>query len=397
MGWLRRRKKSVSDNRKNLVHYKHTKPGGLGRIQKWSLYIGLQFFVSIILIISVFVVYKQLQYALKKDLGFEKENILFIADSAIPGRKDVLKNEMQKVPGVESVSASFGLPALETTRNGYKPEGEEKWMMYNALYVDDDFLDTYKLQIKEGRSFFEDSRSDNDFIINETLARELNWNHPVGKKIYRDGMHEVIGVVKDFHTASIYFKIPPLIISKQYKNDFYALSIRISGENIQQTIGELKKTWETIVPDKEFSWSFLDSRYQTLYNRVTRLGKILAVFTIISILISLLGLTGIVLIISQSFIKEIGIRKVNGARLRDILSLLNGKFAIWIGVAYVVACPVSFYLMRLWLQNFAYKTAISWWVFLASGFLALLVAGITVSIQGWRIAGRNVVDALRYE
>ncbi len=370
----------------------------MNRRASLSLVAGFQFLISIVLITSIFVVYKQQRYALNKDLGFNRENVMFVISSSIPAKKDVLIDEFKKINGVENISASFGLPGLESTRNGYRPEGQDEWRMFNALFVDDEFFETYNLQLADGRSFRKGKEADADsYIINQTLARQLNWDKPVGKSLFRDGRHEIIGVVRDFHLASIYEKIPPLIISKAHSEEFYALSLKISTDNIQHTIVGLKKSWESIVPNEVFSFAFLDEKYQNLYAEVKRLGTILLIFTVLAITISLLGLFGITLLTINSYTKEIGIRKVNGAKSKQIILMLNQDFLKWVLIAFVIGCPIAWYGMNRWLENFAYKTQLSWWIFVLAGAIAVVIALVTVSWQSWRAASRNPVEALRYE
>ena len=371
---------------------------GLRRKNSLTLVAGFQFLISIVLISSLFVVYKQLKYALNKDLGFTKENVIFMTNSSIAQKKDVLIQEFGKINGVRDISASFGIPGLESTRNGYLPEGEDKWQLFNAMYVDDKFFETYDIELAEGRTFLGGKDSDKGkYVINETLAKELNWTNPLGKSLFRNDNHEIIGVVKDFHLASIYEKIPPLIISKEFSDEFYALSIKLSPQDIQGTIAGLEKTWKTILPNEVFSFSFFDETYQRIYDRIVKLGNLLLIFTLIAISISLLGLFGVTLLLVNSYKKEIGVRKVNGAKISEILIMLNKNFVMWVVIAFILACPITWFTMTKWLEAFAYKIDISWWILAPAGAITLAIALLTVSLQSWKAANRNPVEALRYE
>ena len=249
-----------------------------------------------------------------------------------------------------------------------------------------------------GRNFRAGKDIDNkSFIINETLAKQLGWENPLGKTIFRDSDHEIIGVVKDFQVSSIYMKIPPLIISKEWQSNFYTLSIAVSPDNISQTLKQIEGIWNKVIPNTPFNYFFLDERLGTLYADVQQTVKILFIFTGISILISVLGLFGITFLLLNSRVKEIGIRKVNGAKISEILTMLNKDFVKWVAIAFVIATPIAYYAMHKWLENFAYKTELSWWIFALAGMLALGIALLTVSWQSWRAATRNPVEALRYE
>jgi putative ABC transport system permease protein len=344
------------------------------------------------------IVYKQLNFALHKDLGFKAENIINVMNGEIGKKGETLIAELKKLPGVINASSSFGIPGLETTQNGYKPEGSDQWQMYNALHVDDQFFNTFQIKLLSGRNFREGKDIDNkSFIINETMAKQLGWENAVGKSIFRDENHEIIGVVKDFQVSSIYMKIPPLIISKEWQSNFYTLSIAVSPDNISQTLKQIEGIWNKIIPNTPFNYFFLDARLGTLYADVQQTVNILLIFTGISILISVLGLFGITFLLLNSRVKEIGIRKVNGARIAEILILLNLAFVKWVAISFIIATPIAWFSMHKWLESFAYKTDLSWWIFALSGVLALGIALFTVSWQSWKAATRNPVEALRYE
>lgn len=359
---------------------------------------AFQFCITIGLISSMLIVYKQLNYALHKDLGFKTENIINISNGSIGVKQKMLIEEIKKLPGVINASASFGIPGLEATANGYLPEGFEKPQMFNALYVDDNFFDTFELELLEGRNFREGENSDiKEFIVNETLAKHLNWKNAVGKTLNRDGVHEIIGVVKDFHVGLIYSKIPPLIISKRGAKGFYSLSIALKPGETQQTIEQIKNLWNKMMPGAPFNYWFMNTKFQSLYADTKQTAIILSLFTSISILISILGLFGITFLLMNSKVKEIGIRKVNGATIAEIMTMFNISFVKWVVVSFVIATPIAYYSMNKWLESFAYKTALSWWIFALAGLISLLIVLLTVSGLTYRAARRNPVEALRYE
>jgi putative ABC transport system permease protein len=344
------------------------------------------------------IVYKQLHFALNKDLGFSSQNIINISHGSISGKGQILIDEFKKIPGVLNASSSFGIPGLESTRNGYRPEGTDQWHMFHALHIDKNFFDTYQIQIIKGRNFNEVQYSKNKpCLINETLAKKMNWDNPVGKYLFRDANYEIIGVVKDFHVSSMFYKIPPLVISQEYQEIFYTLSVSIRSDNLPNTLKVIEKKWTEINPNIPFTYSFLDDLFGRLYRDVQKTGKLLLIFTGISILVSMLGLFGITFLMLNTKIKEIGIRKINGAKISNIVTMLNSSFIKWVFIAFIIASPISWYVMQKWLDNFAYKTEISWWVFALAGMIALGISVITVSWQSWRAATRNPVEALRNE
>ena len=368
------------------------------RNKKLAYISAFQFCISIALIASMITVYKQLHFALNKDLGFSSHNIINISHGSIGGKRDVLIDEFRKIPGVLNASSSFGIPGLESTQNGYRPEGTDQWHMFNALYIDKNFFDTYQIQIIAGRNFDEIRNTNNKpCIVNETLAKKMNWDNPVGKYLYRDGNYEIIGVAQDFHVSSMFYEIPPLVISQEYQDNFYTLSVSISTENLPYTLKEIENKWTEINPNVPFTYSFLDDLFGRLYRDVQKTGKLLLIFTGMSVLISVLGLFGITFLMLNARIKEIGIRKINGAKISDIVTMLNAAFIKWVIAAFIIATPISWFIMQKWLDNFAYKTNLSWWIYTLSGMAALGIALLTVSLQSWRAASRNPVETLRYE
>jgi putative ABC transport system permease protein len=270
--------------------------------------------------------------------------------------------------------------------------------MFNALFVDDNFFSTFGLELVEGRNFREGENSDTKaFIVNETLAKQLNWKNAVGKSMFRDEKHEIIGVVKDFHVGLIYSKIPPLIISKEWAERYYSLSIALKPGETQKTIEEIKSLWKNMMPGVPFNYSFMDTKFESLYAEIKQTATILFLFTGISILISILGLFGITFLLMNSKVKEIGVRKVNGATVFEIVKILNYNFLKWVAIAFVIAVPISWYVMNRWLQDFAYKIELSWWIFALAGIIAFLIALITVSWLTIKAGRRNPVESLRYE
>jgi putative ABC transport system permease protein len=267
------------------------------------------------------------------------------------------------------------------------------------MAVDPDFIKTIGLKIIEGRDFSWDMETDkrNTVILNETAVKYFDLDPALGFELnIYNTKALVIGVLKDYHNESFQKKIGPQVL--WYVPGWnYNLSIRISSNNIRETIQYIKKQWNELSPDIPFEFQFLDEEYDALYKEEDKFNLLIGYFSLIAILIACLGLFGLVSFSTQRRNKEIGIRKINGAKIFEILIILNKDYIIRVGIAFIIAVPVSWYFMHKWLQTFAYKTELSWWIFCTAGMIALVIALITVSWQSWKASTRNPVDALRYE
>jgi putative ABC transport system permease protein len=233
-------------------------------------------------------------------------------------------------------------------------------------------------------------------VINEEAERVLGFKNTIGQAItYPSGKKvNIIGVVNDFHFKSLHHKIGPLIMGIGASNVFY---VKIKHDNISSTIESIRKTYDSFKPVLPLNFHFLDDDFDNLYQTEQRIGKIFGYFSLLAIIISCLGLIGLSSFMIQRRTKEIGIRKINGAKSTEIFSLLSGEFIIWVMVSIIISYPIAWYIMNKWLQNFAYRINISWWVYAVAGVIALLVALLTVSFQSFKAASKNPVEALRYE
>ena len=369
-----------------------------------KILIGFQFAITIVLIISLLTIVKQVNYMKNKNLGYNSEHVLLLpANKYVREHYEDVKEDLLKNPSILGVTYSNTKLSESTWRNSIRFEGEPENSDWVSPYmvVDFNFIDFYKMQIVQGRGFSKDyaiDRQGTAFIINETLAKKLNFRNPIGKK-FRNGeteWGEIIGVVKDFNFASLHKSIEPILFftSKDYLNQ---ISIKVNGNNISETLKYLQTKWAVYNPDRLFSFNFLDKTTALFYTKEENTGRLIIVFSIISIFLSIMGLWGMVVFLMKKRTKEIGIRKVNGATVSKILTMLNQDFIKWVAIAFVVACPIAWYAMHKWLQSFAYKTELSWWVFAVAGLVAVAVAVITVSWQSWRAATRNPLESLRYE
>ena len=365
-----------------------------------SITVVLQYTVSIAMIICSIFLYKQLSFIRHNDRGYDQDNILLVPlqTENIYRRHELLKAEFLNINAIEYISACYNYPGSGYTSNGYIPEGYEEPIMTHVLYTDADFVPLMGLRMTAGRNFSESLETDNSkYLVNETYARSIGWQDPIGKTIERNGKHEVIGVVSDFNFASLHEPIAPLIISLQREGRFHYFMIRVKEGEAAHIIDQLRMKWEQIVPEVPFEISFLEDMDKAGYLNEKRQATLVLLFTILAILIAFMGLFALTSFETERLTKQIGIRKVNGASAFEILTMLLGRFTKWVVISIIIACPLAFYAMNRWLQHFAYQTDMSWWVFAVAGVAAMVISVITVSWQTIQAALRNPVEALRYE
>jgi len=360
-----------------------------------------QFAVSIILIIGTLLIHTQLQFIRKKGLGFEKENLLILplTTETLRAKNAILKSELLNIPAIMNITASSDFPSQGFESNGYLPQGFHSWIFLHVVDADEDFLKTYRIPLISGKYFSEDLATDNNaFLINETGAQLIGWDNPIGKYIHRNGDHAIIGVVKDFHFSSMHQKIAPLVITNrpEYGN-FRYLSLRLTAGNLPDIISQIKHRWHKIVPAEPFEYFFFDEALDQLYKTEAHFRRLFFDSSLISIIIAVMGLFSLVSLSTEYRKKEIGIRKALGASVLNITRLVSKEFVIAVLAANAIAWPVAFYIGNKWLEYFAYRINMHWWIFVLSGTLALLIALLAVSWQAIRAATANPVEALRYE
>lgn len=369
--------------------------------------IVFQFVISISLIICTILIGKQLEFMQNQNLGFNKENIICIQGSSeIKSNFKIFKSELSKNPNITQVANSGYMPGLGGIQGWggikYKNRnGEEKQGNFVVNTVDKSFLELLDFELVKGKFFSCDTKRDsNSIIINETAVKECEIDNPVGTIIDIWGEdREIVGVVKDFHYKSMHTKIEPQIFVNRPDGVGY-ISIKIAlndNESMSNLIKEIRKQWDEFSPNFPMNYYFLDDRIDNFYKSEQRFGMIFKWFSILAILIACLGLFGLASFTVAKRTKEIGIRKVNGASVSNIFSLLIFDFTKWIILAFIISCILSYYAIEKWLTEFAYKTDISWWVFVISGLIAFLVALITITLQTYKAAVKNPVDALRFE
>ena len=370
-----------------------------------SSLIVFQFFVSTALIIATIVVYQQLSFMQNKKLGYNKEQVLFLPDAGLLG-KDQPAFEQQLLQDSRVVSASItrsvpGGSIVNGTQIFPKNEkGNGQEIHAHIFNVDYDYLKTLGIQIVQGRNFSKDFPTDSaGIVINEAAVRELGWagTNPVGKTIVRSGQHEfkVLGVVADFNYASVKQKVAPMMM--MMGKNYGGLLVKIKTDNVKGFLADLKTKWASFNPAGPLSYNFLDDNFASLYASEQKTQQIFTAFAIIAIIIAGLGLFALSAFVIEQRSREIGIRKVLGASVQNVFLLVSKDFLLLVGIAFIISVPVTWWAMHTWLQDFAYRINIAWWIFAAAGVAALLIALLTVSFQAIKAAIANPVKSLRTE
>jgi putative ABC transport system permease protein len=379
----------------------HSKKGSLRR----SLVI-FQFSTSVVLFVGTLVIYNQMQYIKNKNLGFNKDHVLVIKNINDLGTKQsTFANAIRENVNVQDVSLSFGLPDYNLTANIYKKKGENNPYTLVTLPVDYNYLSTYTLKMNEGRYFSKNISSDTlAIILNEAAVKKLNIKNPLNSEQLTSLENEnnvsslkIIGIVKDFHLQTLKDEIRPaaLILLNTPEADF--LSVKISSNDIQKTIKYLSDKWKEFGQIKPMEYSFFDDNFNELYKSEIQSEKVFTIFAVLAIIIACLGLFGLTAFTAEQRKKEIGIRKVLGATVTNIVAMLSKEFLILVAVANVIAWPISYYMMHKWLEDFVYKIEMDIGVFLIAGLAVLLIALITILFQAINAAISNPVKSLRYE
>ncbi len=386
-----------------------------GRIDLRKGLVIFQFAVSILLIASTVIVYQQLSFMQNKDLGINIDRILVLKaplgkESSFSSSTN-FKNALSAVPGIKIVCASASIPGkgYSNASSGVRKFGSRPEDGSQGLFIDADenYFKLYKVPLVAGRYFTEESRFNLEIILNEKAVKFYGFKNPedaINKKLVFDGFDgqsiKIVGVTKDYHQESLKNPVLPVIFNPINARDLNLVkyfSVKINGKNIKQIIAKVKNKWDEIYPDQPFEYNFLDDVFNSQYKSDRQFGEVFGLFSFLAIVISCLGLFGLASFTNLQRTKEIGIRKVVGASMYNILFMLIKDFTKWVLVANLIAWPVAYFLMNKWLEDFAYKINISLWVFVFSGGVALLIALITVSFQAIKSAAANPVESLRYE
>lgn len=374
-----------------------TRRNGVARIS-----VVLQFFIAIVLLISGGVILKQLNYLVHRQVGFEKENTAVMHVDFDLQKINTLKELILESPHVKSVTMSDRSFDSGSSSQGLQ---NEKGELINVrfLRVDSDYIQTLGLELIQGRSFYKGETvvdSIPNVIVNETFVKELEIDEPVGERITlgsSDLTVDIIGVVKDFHYDSMHEEIQSLMMHNFSYNNIWYLFVKAEEGQMNAVLEHCEKAWKDVVPEFSWDYTFMTEILEGQYQNEDRWSRIVAYAAAIAILLSCLGLMGISGLLVARRYKEVGIRKANGATIQQILALLNMDILKWVLIAYLLACPMAWLLMHRWLQDFAYRTQISWWIFVLAGLAAIFISIITITLQIYRVARQNPVNALRYE
>lgn len=371
-----------------------------------GILVTAQFAIAIVLIAFTIVVQKQVDFG-SSNLGFNQENIMGIKlTPQLREKKDVIKNFVQRNPAIKSVSFTQYFPGKldEHWATSVEINGEKQPLGFDTFNGDAELCRMLGLQLVQGRFFSEDLVTDaSKMLVNETFVREHKLENPVGMKFvmgFGDNppMSEIIGVVKDFHYKPVTIPIGSLIIRNDPYVAYCLVNINAKDfKSLNQTIQGIRSEMNKLSPAFPIEMSFMDEAVENLYQSEIRFRRTFSLFAGCAIVICCLGILAMSLFACQRRIKEIGIRRVNGAKVGEVMALLNRDFVRWVVIAFIVATPVAWFIMNKWLENFAYKTTLNWWIFALSGGSALTIALLTVSWQSWRAARRNPVESLRYE
>jgi putative ABC transport system permease protein len=371
-----------------------------------KMLVVFQFSLSIMLIVGLLIVHRQMEFMQDAKLGFDKDQVVVIRNArALPDRGEPMRAALERIPGVQNVAVCDGMIGGQNWTNSLRQKGSDNSQLVNFLSVGYGFLDVLGIELKEGRDFSPAFPTDtlDAIILNETAVRQLGVHEPaVGQQIiwaenqdttYYAG---IIGVVKDFHFTSLHQEIKPFAFVITPART-WLLTAKISGPDVRQTLVKMESAWSAMMPDRPFDYYFLDESIDKLYQSERHFRTVFSVMTVLSLIIACLGLLGLASFATEQRTKEIGIRKVMGASVSGLVSLLSRDFLTLVLLANLVAWPIAWFTMSAWLENFAYRIHVELWTFILAGSTALIIALFTVSTQAVKAALANPVEALKYE
>jgi putative ABC transport system permease protein len=381
--------------------------GGFKRSWLQNALVVGQFVISIVLIFGTIVIYSQLNYIRNKDVGFDRSQVLVIQHANALGEQTTsFRNELDQLPGVKGATVSSYLPVnfnrsndaffTSPTLDQATAISMQKWL------VDEHYIPTLDIKLREGRNFSEELKTDSgSIIINEAAAKFLARNDLLNKKLYSLGQnasvreYKIIGVIRNFNFSTLKEMVTPLAFLLE--NDNGNISVRMSAADNSDLIAQISSKWKAFAPGQPFDYTFMDEDFAKLYTTEQRTGKIFITFAVIAIVIACLGLFGLITYAAEQRVKEIGIRKVLGATVTNITGMLSASFLKLVAIAGLIAFPLAWWAMNTWLRDFAYRVSIQWWVFVLTGVIALLIAFMTVYFQAMKAAVSNPVKSLRSE
>jgi len=371
-----------------------------GNFLRRSLVI-IQFVISISLITGSLVIWLQLNFLNNKDLGFKKSELLYFSLPNHGEKYEELKERLIQYPGIKNATVlSHELTdVVHLDQVSWEGKQESDKVLMNMLWVDEDFIKTMEMELADGENFNKKHKEDTNttFLVNEAAVREMNLENPVGKRFTIGRWNGYIGgVVKDFNFQPLYNDVKPMILCA-LNHERYYLYVRIVGKQREKMISIIKEEFNKFAPDTPFNYFFLEDEIEEMYKSEHRLAKLTKYSTLITILISCLGLFGLISFMAERRTKEIGIRKTLGASVKNIVFILSKEIVVWILVANAISWPITYYFISKWLNNFSYKIDLNIMPFLISGLIAILIALLTLNIKAISAANKNPVDALRYE
>jgi len=362
-----------------------------------------QFSLSILLIVGMIVIYRQMGYIQTKNLGYDRENLVYIPiEGALTDKYGLFKEEISKQPGISSISKMRNTPTVIEHHNGsinWPGKDPNLMVSFADAVVGYDFVKTLKLQLQDGRDFSTAFGTDSaSFLVNETAAKRMGYQNAVGQSIsWGNRAGKIIGVLKDFHFSSMHQAIDPLIIRLDEHWGWGTILVRTHAGKTKEAIASLEKTCKSLNPGIPFTYQFSDQEFTRLYQGEEMVSRLAGYFAFLAIFISCLGLFGLATFTAAQRTKEIGVRKVLGASVPNIVAMFSGDFLKLVGMAMVIAFPIAWYAMNGWLQNFVYRVTVEWWVFAIAAAITIFIAMLTVSYQSIKAALSNPVKSLRSE
>lgn len=384
-------------SRFNIIESLSGFKGNINKRQIWKkTLLTFQVTVSIVLIAVVIIIFRQLHFVKHSDPGFDRELLLRINIPYRFQQTEVLRKELGNLAFVKNTTLSSGCPGMINHKMDNDFEG--KSITFNCIYVGDNYLNTMGMELLQGRDFL-DGDLNRSCLINEEAYKQYGWESLEGKRYNngQEGGFEIIGKIKNFKFESYHSAVEPLALLFNGAKSGNVLSVRLSTGNTGQQVDQISKVWKSVAPHEPFSIIFYDDFFQSFYEKEDKLASSITFFTLLAIVLTCMGIFGQIFVVCLGRVKEIGIRKINGATISEVLLMLNSNFIFWFFIAFIIACPAAWYIGRRWLMNFAYRTPLDLWIFILAGLMALVVILVTVSWQSLRAATRNPVDALRYE
>lgn len=357
-----------------------------------NMLISFQYIIAIVLLITAFLISKQTRFLRNYDMGFSKDNIMWIRNAIPPEQKNSFRDELLRIPGVQSVTYTQGSPIDGGNNDSFNYNG--KPLSFQVFMVDTGFFSMFNIECQNTGVAY----SDNIIWLNETAVNVLDLK-PLPQKFTLYGRTSPIyGIVNDFHFENLHQRIGPIRIGLMHPESYpWTVFVKTKSNDLFSTVNKIKQTYADFTNDLPIEYGFVNETIDQWYDNEEKAAKIISYFTILATILSAMGIFAMATYYIQQKIKEIGIRKVNGAKIVEVISMLNKNFLVWVAIAFVTAMPISYILMQKWLENFACRTEFNWWIFVLAGILTLGIALLTVSFQSWRAASRNPVEALRYE